>query len=104
MRTFALLLLPLLAACAAAGPRDSLDAGHARDYVVLQLAIGEKEAGYIDAYYGPEELKARAGERPGGDAAQSPKDRRAPGAGFRRLRASSPPEIAQRRALPRRPS
>jgi hypothetical protein len=30
----------------------------ARDYVVLQLAIGEKEEGYIDAYYGADELKA----------------------------------------------
>jgi hypothetical protein len=30
----------------------------ARDYVVLQLAIGEKEEGYIDAYYGADALKA----------------------------------------------
>src|SRR5687767_1305253 len=57
MRRLGLLLLPLLAACALVSPRDSLDAA-ARDYVVLQLAIGEKEEGYIDAYYGPEELKA----------------------------------------------
>ncbi|MEP5938715.1 MAG: hypothetical protein ABJ239_10335 [Erythrobacter sp.] len=32
----------------------------ARDYVLLQLTIGEKEDGYIDAYYGPEELQAQA--------------------------------------------
>ena len=32
----------------------------AEDYVVLQLAIGEKEAGYIDAYYGPDEYRERA--------------------------------------------
>jgi hypothetical protein len=40
-------------------PRDSLDA-IARDYVLLSLTIGEKEVGYIDAYYGPPELQARA--------------------------------------------
>ena len=58
----------LLAAAAALGlagcatflpPADSLDRA-ARDYVVLQLAIGEKEEGYIDAFYGDERLKARA--------------------------------------------
>lgn len=32
----------------------------ARDYVLLSLTIGEKEAGYIDAYYGPPELAAQA--------------------------------------------
>jgi hypothetical protein len=37
--------------------RDNLDSA-ARDYVRLQLAIGEKEDGYIDAYYGPESLRA----------------------------------------------
>ncbi|MFC7536115.1 hypothetical protein ACFQPG_01885 [Sphingomonas sp. GCM10030256] len=58
-RWISAILLPLtLAACAtAAAPRDSLDA-IARDYVRLQLAIGEKEEGYIDAYYGPDELKS----------------------------------------------
>jgi hypothetical protein len=51
----------LLFACAACerGPRDSLDA-LARDYVLASLTIGEKEAGYIDAYYGPPELQAAA--------------------------------------------
>jgi hypothetical protein len=56
------LLLPLLllAGCVSAGPaRDSLDS-IARDYVKLQLAIGEKEEGYIDAYYGPPEWQAEA--------------------------------------------
>lgn len=53
-----------LAGCATAGMQaattsDSLDAA-ARDYVVLELAIGTKEDGYIDAYYGPEALKAQA--------------------------------------------
>lgn len=48
----------LLAACVnVAAPNDSLDA-IARDYVRTQLAIGEKEEGYIDAYYGPAALQA----------------------------------------------
>jgi hypothetical protein len=56
------LLLPLLllAGCVSAGPaRESLDS-IARDYVKLQLAIGGKEEGYIDAYYGPAEWAAEA--------------------------------------------
>jgi hypothetical protein len=50
-----------LAACAAVptnAPRG-LDAV-ADDYVLLQLTIGEKEAGYIDAYYGPAAVQAQA--------------------------------------------
>ena len=55
-----LLPLLLLAGCVSAGPmRESLDS-IARDYVKLQLAIGEKEEGYIDAYYGPPEWQAEA--------------------------------------------
>ena len=48
-------------ACDRSAPpsNDSLDA-IARDYVQLSLTIGEKEEGYIDAYYGPEELQAAA--------------------------------------------
>lgn len=38
---------------------DTLDR-IADDYVLLQLTIGEKEDGYIDAYYGPAEFKTRA--------------------------------------------
>jgi hypothetical protein len=53
----------LCAACACdRAPRtaqDSLDA-IARDYVLLSLTIGEKEPGYIDAYYGPPDLQAKA--------------------------------------------
>jgi hypothetical protein len=54
-----LFLVPLSLAVSgvAAPPRDTLDSA-ARDYVRLQLAIGEKEDGYIDAYYGPDTLKA----------------------------------------------
>jgi len=53
------LLLAAASACdkAPRSPADSLDAA-AQDYLRLQLAIGEKEDGYIDAYYGPEALKA----------------------------------------------
>ena len=51
---FAMISQPL-----AAKTRDSLDKA-ARDYVLLSLTIGEKEDGYIDAYYGPPELKAQA--------------------------------------------
>lgn len=48
-----------LAGCATfLPPTDTLSAA-ARDYVVLQLAIGEKEEGYIDAYYGDEMLRAQ---------------------------------------------
>ncbi len=58
----ALLLAVSVAACDAqerATPGDNLDA-IARDYVKLSLTIGEKEEGYIDAYYGPPELQAAA--------------------------------------------
>ena len=47
-----------LAACATISSPPSGWSGVARDYVVLQLAIGEKEDGYIDAYYGDPALKA----------------------------------------------
>jgi hypothetical protein len=53
-------LLLLLASCGRQpAASDSLDA-IARDYVLLSLTIGEKEEGYIDAYYGPPELQAQA--------------------------------------------
>lgn len=57
-RMLLLVLTGLLATSAAPPPSPAnLDAA-ARDYVRLQLAIGEKEDGYIDAYYGPETLRA----------------------------------------------
>jgi hypothetical protein len=40
-------------------PDERVDA-IARDYVLLSLEIGEKEEGYIDAYYGPSELQEQA--------------------------------------------
>jgi hypothetical protein len=61
------LLLPLLlvlTGCVSGAPgRDGLDA-IASDYVKLQLAIGEKEEGYIDAYYGPPEWQSEAKAKP----------------------------------------
>ena len=58
-RLFCALILPLLlSACMAVEPPADSLAAAAREYVRLQLAIGEKEEGYIDAYYGPEELRA----------------------------------------------
>jgi hypothetical protein len=60
MKLLIVTLMLLLAGCVSAGPaRDSLDS-IARDYVKLQLAIGEKEEGYVDAYYGPPEWQAEA--------------------------------------------
>src|SRR5688572_5095437 len=60
MKWFLFILALLLAGCASmSGGRESLDA-IAADYVRLQLEIGEKEPGYIDAYYGPPEWQAAA--------------------------------------------
>jgi hypothetical protein len=61
---FSLLLALLLAACATGAGRnapapDSMDR-IAEDYVKLQLAIGEEEEGYIDAYYGRPDWQAEA--------------------------------------------
>ena len=71
MRAVVLALLLLLGACATpmtpAAPADasgdSLDA-IARDYVALILEIGEREEGYVDAYYGPPEWQAAAKANP----------------------------------------
>jgi hypothetical protein len=53
-----------------AEPAEDLDA-IARDYLLLQLTIGEKEEGYIDAYYGPPEIQAQAkAEAPANDLAK----------------------------------
>ena len=62
---FAALSLSVLAAAASAQPpgRDSLDA-IARDYVRMQLEIGERDEGYVDAYYGPAEWRAAARAAP----------------------------------------
>jgi len=65
MRAILISLLCLLGACATApaarpdASGDSLDL-IARDYVALILEIGEREEGYVDAYYGPPEWAAAA--------------------------------------------
>ena len=59
-------LAVLVSACATRPPEtggDSLDA-IARDYVALTLEIGEREPGYVDAYYGPAEWQAAAKAAP----------------------------------------
>lgn len=60
MRVFPVVAAIALSACATVPAKtDSLDA-IARDYVLLQLTIGEKEAGYIDAYYGAPAVQEQA--------------------------------------------
>lgn len=55
MKWWALLAALLLAACVSDRPaQDGLDE-IAKDYVQMQLEIGEREPGYVDAYYGPQE-------------------------------------------------
>lgn len=59
-------LTALVSACATRPPAagaDTLDA-IARDYVALTLEIGEREPGYVDAYYGPAEWQAAAKAAP----------------------------------------
>ena len=61
-------LLPALSALALGGcttlasAPPSIDA-LARQYLAVQLAIGEKDPGYVDAYYGPAELAEQAKAR-----------------------------------------
>jgi hypothetical protein len=69
MKWLFLLAAFLLAGCVSAGPAGGSLDSIARDYVKLQLAIGEKEEGYIDAYYGPPEWQAEAKTAPGTPAA-----------------------------------
>ncbi|MGZ8359201.1 MAG: hypothetical protein ACXWUX_01665 [Allosphingosinicella sp.] len=61
----ALAITVLLAACqtTAATPPDTLDA-LARDYVRMTLELGEREDGYVDAYYGPAEWREAARANP----------------------------------------
>lgn len=69
MRAFLIGLCALVGACAttptapAAPGGDTLDA-IARDYVALTLEIGEREPGYVDAYYGPAEWAEAAKANP----------------------------------------
>jgi len=59
----AALILALLAAGATAARADSLDR-IARDYVRLTLEIGERDPGYVDAYYGPARWRRSAHANP----------------------------------------
>ena len=65
MRMLGLAFALLLIAACAAVPRaqDSLDA-IARDYVRMTLEAGEREEGYVDAYYGPAEWREAARAAP----------------------------------------
>ena len=65
MRLAVLVLALALAGLAApAGAQsDNIDAV-ARDYVRLQLEIGARDDGYIDAYYGPAEVRTAAAANP----------------------------------------
>ena len=57
--------LALLAGCATVRPEPSRDLDAlARDYIQLQLEIGERDEGYIDAYYGPAEWREAARTNP----------------------------------------
>lgn len=55
-----------LASCATTpdAPSPSIDA-LAQKYLAVQLAIGEKEPGYVDSYYGPKELAVAAAAQNG---------------------------------------
>ena len=57
----AALLAITIAACRETAPQaDGRVDAIARDYVLLSLELGEKEEGYVDAYYGPPQLQAQA--------------------------------------------
>ncbi len=61
MQKYLLPLVGLLAVgCAQESDSSAALDEIAQDYLLLQLTIGETEAGYIDAYYGPEDVQQRA--------------------------------------------
>ena len=96
----ALAAAALLAGCgdrSERGQRDSLDA-IARDYVLLSLTIGEKEEGYIDAYYGSPELKSKAKAEAAGQSLDSLSKRTAELSGRAADIARSTEGMDQRRA------
>src|SRR5262249_3147781 len=62
-RAWRLALLVLLALAPAVAPADSLDR-IARHYVHLTLEIGERDPGYVDAYYGPSRWRRQAHAHP----------------------------------------
>lgn len=65
LRTLLLFLAALLAsACVFNGPSDDSLDEIAADYVQMTLEIGEREEGYVDAYYGPGEWQEAARATP----------------------------------------
>jgi hypothetical protein len=63
LAAFSLALLTAAQSPAPAPTRDGLDAV-ARDYVQLVLEMGERDEGYVDAYYGPAQWRAAARANP----------------------------------------
>lgn len=64
MKFVAWIMMLMLAGCVSNGKAgDSLDE-IAKDYVKMQLEIGERDHGYIDAYYGPAEWQTAAKAAP----------------------------------------
>lgn len=102
MAKFQVLVATLVISAAAAGAdnrRTSLDA-IAEDYVHLTLEAGEHEAGYVDAYYGPQDWADRAKRSP----RPVPELRAAADALLKRLSAAddstlAPLEVRRKRAL-----
>jgi hypothetical protein len=91
----ALVLFLAVPGSQAAAQAENLDA-IARDYVRLQLEIGARDEGYVDAYYGPAEIRAEATANPRSvEELQS-----AVGALQRRLNAIAAPGIAAGRFSP----
>src|SRR5262245_23215286 len=59
LRTSGCALLALAASGLAAEPHAMTLDEVARGYVELTLAVGEHDPNYVDAYYGPEEMRAK---------------------------------------------
>ncbi|RZJ96703.1 MAG: hypothetical protein EON88_06235 [Brevundimonas sp.] len=101
MRSLILALIAsLFASACATAPAPSADTrldAAAEDYVKLILRIGEHEAGYVDAYYGPAEWAEAAKANPG-TVASTKAEADSLLARLNALPASSDPMLAQRRA------
>ena len=61
----------MLNACATLDTSEPSLSALADEYVLLQLTIGEKEAGYIDAFYGDEAIQQRAKAEAAGASLES---------------------------------
>lgn len=98
MTRFLLLAAALVFGIAAKRPPSPLDA-IAQDYVYLTLEAGEREEGYVDAYYGPASWAAEAKARPR-DVATLRKDARALAARLSKVQPTTlAPDDRQRRAF-----